>query len=86
MNVGGFDTSQSFEGEITDVHMWDYILSGRLIKAVYSNQEPYEKGNVINWNTIKYEITGNVLAVKKNLWSGVMSHTYTVYKAFKANQ
>ncbi|KAL1248307.1 hypothetical protein QQF64_021625 [Cirrhinus molitorella] len=65
--VGGFDRNQSFVGEITDVHMWDYALSGTEIKAVYLNQEPYvPKGNVINWDTIKYEITGDVLAVKKN--------------------
>ncbi|RXN21833.1 pentraxin fusion -like protein [Labeo rohita] len=65
--VGSFEARQSFVGEITDVHMWDHVLSATEIKAVYSNQEPYvPKGNVINWNTVKHEIIGDVLAVKKN--------------------
>uniref|UniRef100_A0A8C1ZWS5 Pentraxin family member n=1 Tax=Cyprinus carpio TaxID=7962 RepID=A0A8C1ZWS5_CYPCA len=59
--VGGFDASQSFVGEITELHMWDHVLSGSQIKAVYSNQETCVSGNVFDWNTINYEITGNVL-------------------------
>ncbi|RXN37655.1 pentraxin fusion -like protein [Labeo rohita] len=56
--LGGFDAEQSFVGEITDVQMWDHVLSGSEIRAVYSNQEPHvPKGNVFDWNTIKYEIT-----------------------------
>ncbi|XP_026114324.1 pentraxin fusion protein-like isoform X1 [Carassius auratus] len=63
--VGGFDASQSFVGEITDVHMWDHVLSSSQVKAVYSNQEPYvPKGNVFDWDTIKYDITGNVLVIQ----------------------
>lgn len=64
--VGGFDAGQSFVGEITDVHMWDHVLSGSQIRAVYSNQETYVKGNVFDWNTIKYEIIGYVLATQDN--------------------
>ncbi|RXN21784.1 pentraxin fusion -like protein [Labeo rohita] len=65
--LGGFDEDQSFVGEITDVHMWDHVLSGTEIQAVYSNQEPYvPKRNVFDWNTIQYEITGNVLVVQNN--------------------
>ncbi|KAF4095573.1 C-reactive protein-like [Onychostoma macrolepis] len=63
--LSAFDAEQSFVGEITDVQMWDYVLSGSQIKAVYSNQEPYvPKGNVFDWNTIKYEITGNVVVAE----------------------
>lgn len=62
-----FDPEQSFVGEITDVQMWDYVLSGSQIKALNSNQEPYvPKGNVFDWNTIKYEFTGNVQVVENN--------------------
>ncbi|XP_051738226.1 pentraxin fusion protein [Ctenopharyngodon idella] len=64
---GSFDAEQSFVGEITDVKMWNYVLSGSQIKAVYSNQEPYvPKGNVFDWSTIKYETRGNVLVVENN--------------------
>ncbi|XP_048030446.1 pentraxin fusion protein-like [Megalobrama amblycephala] len=63
--VGAFDAEQCFMGEITDVKMWDHVLSGSQIKAVYSNQEPnVPKGNVFDWNTIQYETIGNVLVVQ----------------------
>ncbi|XP_043082495.1 pentraxin fusion protein-like [Puntigrus tetrazona] len=63
--VGAFDAEQSFVGEITDVQMWDYVLSGSQIKVVYSNQKTYvPKGNVFDWNTVRYHIYGNVLVVK----------------------
>ncbi|KAK9952993.1 hypothetical protein ABG768_017019 [Culter alburnus] len=66
-SVGSFEAEQSFVGEISDVKMWDYVLPGKQIKAVYSNQEPYvPKGNVFDWNTIKYETSGNVLVVENN--------------------
>ncbi len=61
--LSAFDAEQSFVGEITDVQMWDYVLSGCQIKAVYSNKEIYTRrneygnGNVLNWSTIEYEIT-----------------------------
>ncbi len=80
--LSAFDAEQSFVGEITDVQMWDYVLSGCQIKTVYSNQETYTRrnvcgnGNVLNWSTIEYEITGNVLVVQDNwFWSGVTSHS-----------
>ncbi len=75
--VSTFDADQSFVGEITDVQMLDYVLSGCQIKAVYSNQEPYvQKGNMLDWNTIKYEITGNVVVAQTYwFWSGITSHS-----------
>ncbi|XP_005162934.1 C-reactive protein 2 isoform X1 [Danio rerio] len=64
--VGSFNAAQSFVGEITDLQMWDYVLSGTQIKAVYYNQDNRVKGNVFDWNTIKYDVTGNVLVVPDN--------------------
>ncbi|KAG1944473.1 pentraxin fusion protein-like isoform X1 [Pimephales promelas] len=65
--VGSFNSRQSFVGEITDVNMWDYVLSGSQIKALHLNQEQnIPKGNVFDWNTIKYETNGNVLVVENN--------------------
>ncbi|XP_067233459.1 C-reactive protein-like [Chanodichthys erythropterus] len=62
-----FDPEQSFVGEITDVKMWNHVLPGKQIKAVYSNQEPnVTKGNVFDWDTIKYEISGNVIVAGNN--------------------
>lgn len=65
-HVGSFDVDQSFEGEIADLQMWDYVLSSTQIKAVYSNQEPHVNGNVFNWNTIKYDAVGNMILVHDN--------------------
>ncbi len=64
--LDAFDAKQSFVGEITDVKMWSYVLSGSEIKAVYSKEPCVPKGDVFDWDTIKYEITGNVLVVKDN--------------------
>ncbi len=63
--LDAFDAKQSFVGEITDVKMWSYVLPGSKIKAVYSKNEFFvSKGDVFDWNTIKYETNGNVLVVK----------------------
>ncbi|XP_043081717.1 pentraxin fusion protein-like [Puntigrus tetrazona] len=65
--VGAFDAEQSFVGEMTDVKLWDYVLSGSQINAVYSNKELYvPKGNVFDWNTVKYEVNGDVLVVRED--------------------
>lgn len=62
--VGSFDAEQSFVGEITDVCMWDHVLLSSQIKALHLNQEWFPtKGNVFDWNTIKYETKGNVRLV-----------------------
>ncbi|XP_073686597.1 C-reactive protein-like [Garra rufa] len=63
--LSAFDAEQSFVGEVTDVQI--RVLSSSEIRAVHSNQEPYvPKGNVFDWNTIKYEITGNVVVAQNN--------------------
>ncbi|XP_036437174.1 pentraxin fusion protein-like [Colossoma macropomum] len=61
--VGSFDINQSFVGEISDVNMWDYVLTDDQIRnfneKVWVGPEP----NVLNWNTMQYEVNGNVLVV-----------------------
>ncbi|XP_037392842.1 pentraxin fusion protein-like [Pygocentrus nattereri] len=61
--VGKFEINQSFVGEISDVNMWDYVLMDDQIRnfsdRVWLGPEP----NVLNWDTIKYEVNGNVLVV-----------------------
>ncbi|XP_077327321.1 C-reactive protein-like [Lithobates pipiens] len=59
---GGFDPKQSFVGEISDVHMWDNILTSEDVqKALYGDFN----GNVINWKSLVYEIKGEVLIQPK---------------------
>uniref|UniRef100_A0A671RC04 Pentraxin family member n=1 Tax=Sinocyclocheilus anshuiensis TaxID=1608454 RepID=A0A671RC04_9TELE len=63
--VSTFDAVQSFAGELTDLNMWDYVLTGNQIKALYLNHaQRVPRGNVFDWNTIEYEIKGNVLVVQ----------------------
>ncbi|XP_077326955.1 C-reactive protein-like [Lithobates pipiens] len=59
---GGFNINQSFVGEISDVHMWNYILTPDEMKGVMSG---HVKGNHINWNSLNYEIKGNILVQPK---------------------
>ncbi|KAJ3598640.1 hypothetical protein NHX12_002145 [Muraenolepis orangiensis] len=61
---GGFDLQQSFVGMISDVHMWDYVLSACEIQR-YSKDLNYSPGNVLNWRAMEFEITGNVLKENK---------------------
>ncbi|TRY92917.1 hypothetical protein DNTS_005727 [Danionella cerebrum] len=63
-HLGDFETMQSFAGELTDLNMWDQVLTGSQIKALYANQAArVPKGTVFDWSSIQYEIKGNVLVV-----------------------
>ncbi|XP_018430996.1 PREDICTED: uncharacterized protein LOC108803671 [Nanorana parkeri] len=61
---GTFDASQSLVGEISDVHMWDDVLTPEDIQMVISGDL---HGNVINWKSLSYEIKGDVLVKPKVL-------------------
>ncbi|XP_073479431.1 C-reactive protein-like isoform X3 [Aquarana catesbeiana] len=51
-----------FVGEISDVHMWDYVLTpDELLQALHSNAQ----GNIINWNALHYKIKGGILVQPK---------------------
>ncbi|KAJ8251265.1 hypothetical protein GJAV_G00219120 [Gymnothorax javanicus] len=58
---GGFDINQSFVGKISDLNMWDYVLPESQIKALHSCFAHNPKGNIFDWETIQYQINGNVL-------------------------
>ncbi|XP_043539147.1 C-reactive protein-like [Chiloscyllium plagiosum] len=54
---GGFDRQQSFVGELTDVNLWDHVLSPTDIKVL--NRGCHRAGgNIINWATVEYESRG----------------------------
>lgn len=61
---GGFDSRQSFIGMISDVHMWDYVLSPCEIQR-YVNDLNFTPGNVFNWRALDFQITGKVLVENK---------------------
>ncbi|KAM9852155.1 serum amyloid P-component-like [Aulostomus maculatus] len=57
---GAFETRQAFVGMISDVHMWDYILSPCEIQK-YVVDLNYTPGNVLNWGALDFQIVGRVL-------------------------
>ncbi|XP_005804753.1 serum amyloid P-component-like [Xiphophorus maculatus] len=63
---GGFDAKQSFVGMMSDLHMWDYKLSPYEIRK-YMNDRGYAKGNVLNWNSMDFQIIGRVLIENKQI-------------------
>lgn len=61
-HLGGLEAVQSFVGEMTDLNMWDHVLSRSMIQAWhYGHKVP--KGNIFDWATIEYELNGNVMVV-----------------------
>ncbi|XP_063295393.1 C-reactive protein-like [Pelobates fuscus] len=61
---GKFDKNQSFRGEISDVHMWDYVLSPEKMQKVHLNEF---SGNVLNWRSLEIQKKGDVLIEPKIL-------------------
>ncbi|XP_008321334.1 C-reactive protein-like [Cynoglossus semilaevis] len=56
---GGFDAAQSFVGMISDVHMWDHVLTPTEIQR-YMKHKYFTAGNVFSWRSLEYEIVGNI--------------------------
>ena len=46
---GGFDSSQAYVGDLSDVNMWNKVLSGEEISSM-SGQCHSEEGNVFEWS------------------------------------
>ncbi|XP_019219888.1 serum amyloid P-component-like isoform X1 [Oreochromis niloticus] len=61
---GGFDINQSFVGMMSDVHMWNYVLSPCEIQRFIEDLN-FTPGNVINWRALEFEATGRVLVENK---------------------
>lgn len=63
--LGSFSYKQSFVGELADVQMWDSVLSAVQIKQLYEGHGNALSGNVLNWNTVQYQIYGYVIDVSE---------------------
>ncbi|KAM4598634.1 C-reactive protein-like [Polymixia lowei] len=57
--LGGFDSRQSFVGDISEVNMWDYVLPRNVIRAISCGKQG-PKGNIFDWDTIETKINGQV--------------------------
>ncbi|XP_073340888.1 C-reactive protein-like [Pagrus major] len=65
---GAFDSKQSFVGMMSDVHMWDYVISPREIQNYAQVFISFTPGNVINWRELEFQTTGRVL-IEEEQWS-----------------
>lgn len=61
-HLGGLEAQQSFVGELTDLNMWDYVLSRSMIQA-WHYRHKIPKGNIFDWGTVSYDLSGNVMVV-----------------------
>ncbi|KAM9851645.1 serum amyloid P-component-like [Aulostomus maculatus] len=61
---GGFSADQSFVGMMSDVHMWDYVLSPCELQR-YVDDLNFTPGNVLNWRALEFQIVDQVLTESK---------------------
>ncbi|XP_059194045.1 C-reactive protein-like [Centropristis striata] len=61
---GGFNLKQCFVGMMSDLHMWDYALSGCEIQK-YMDDLSFTPGNVLNWSALDFQIFDRVLIEDK---------------------
>ncbi|XP_036003615.1 pentraxin fusion protein [Fundulus heteroclitus] len=61
--LGGFDINQSFVGEISDVNLWDYVLSDTAVQDMMTAK----RGNVLDWETVELRPNGEVVEINVNL-------------------
>ncbi|XP_055037870.2 C-reactive protein-like [Misgurnus anguillicaudatus] len=61
--LGDFGAEQSFVGEITDVNLWDEVLTANEIKGLYSHST-VKVPNVINWVTAEFVKYGIVVEIQ----------------------
>lgn len=56
---GGFDETQSFVGDITDVHLWDRVVTACDVR-MYMEGNPFSPGNLLSWTSLQYVTSGSV--------------------------
>nr|NP_001089632.1 uncharacterized protein LOC734692 precursor [Xenopus laevis]AAH99327.1 MGC116521 protein [Xenopus laevis] len=80
---GKFDIQQCFVGEITNVHMWDYVLTQEEIQKVLAGKKDMN-GNIINWRSLQYEIKGDVV-VQPQLQCRSLGNNYNLHSVCYEN-
>uniref|UniRef100_A0A6J0UK22 Pentraxin family member n=1 Tax=Pogona vitticeps TaxID=103695 RepID=A0A6J0UK22_9SAUR len=54
-----YDSYNSFSGEMTNVYMWDFLLSPHKMRSAYQDlQLPH---GLLDWKNLQYEIKGDVV-------------------------
>ncbi|XP_073493815.1 serum amyloid P-component-like isoform X2 [Phyllobates terribilis] len=57
----------SYVGEIRNVHVWDRALNPSEMQSMYYNNCYYCNGSVISWESVDYEIYGDVILYKPSI-------------------
>ncbi|XP_015224842.1 PREDICTED: pentraxin fusion protein-like [Cyprinodon variegatus] len=60
--LGGFEAHQSFVGDISDVNMWDSVLSDTMIQNLFNGRRE-QVPNVLNWETVELRQEGEVQVI-----------------------
>ncbi|XP_044213906.1 C-reactive protein-like [Thunnus albacares] len=63
---GGFVAQESFTGMMSDVHMWDDVISPCEIQK-YVDDLSFTPGNVLNWKELEFQTIGRVLIEDKQM-------------------
>ena len=56
---GGFESEQAFEGRLSRVNVWSFIITSSIIKEM-SRGCGFWNGNLVAWYNFKNNIFGNV--------------------------
>lgn len=56
---GGFQSGQAFEGRLSRVNLWNFIITSNAIKEMSKGCGVWS-GNVISWYNFKDNISGNI--------------------------
>lgn len=62
----GFLSTMSYVGMMTDVHMWDRVLSACEIQS-YTAEQTFPPGNVVNWAALDFETNGRIMIHEKQI-------------------
>ncbi|KAL5012152.1 hypothetical protein ScPMuIL_010703 [Solemya velum] len=63
--IGGrFSTEDSFRGTISQVNLWDKVLTSAEIGQLYEGCSSHQLGNVFAWPTAKYSLYGDIKPIE----------------------
>ncbi|KAM3919600.1 jeltraxin-like [Leptodactylus fuscus] len=64
LDLSSFSPAFSYVGEIRQVNVWNRALHPNEMKLMYHNDWYRRRGNIIDWESVDYEIFGDVFLYK----------------------
>ncbi|KAM4013046.1 C-reactive protein-like [Anomaloglossus baeobatrachus] len=65
--INYFIGGPSYVGEIRNVHVWDRALHPSELQSMYYNNCYYCNGSIISWESVDYEIYGDIILYKPSI-------------------